>query len=65
MPKLWHALGRQAAITLRPFVEPGAFDPEAIAVMSDALAIEPSKPISSKRRNAGSRSLGAWKQVSV
>jgi hypothetical protein len=33
MARAWWAGG----MTLRPFVGPGAFDPEAIAVMSDAL----------------------------
>jgi hypothetical protein len=29
--------GGQAVMAIRPFVEPGAFDPEAIAAMSEAL----------------------------
>jgi hypothetical protein len=30
-------LGAGAAMPIRPFIEPGAFDPEAIAAMSEAL----------------------------
>jgi hypothetical protein len=37
MARLWHTLGGQAAMAIRPIVEPGAFDPETIAVMSEAL----------------------------
>jgi hypothetical protein len=36
---LWHALNRGvgAAMPIRPFIQPGAFEPEAIEAMSEAF----------------------------